>query len=300
MDYFQTNNGSGTSTSSYSQGSDYLSSSSSSATSSKSGMNIFLVVGMILFLFIAYIFYSFYMKVLINGGHMNDTASQKISLFGSYFYNFFTSVPGSSTTDASGNSTSKTSDSSGNIFVNALNYYYGWTQPKSTDTSNNSLTKAPVAGKDASGNAVSSTQTKDASGNAVSSTQTKDASGNAVTASSPPYPNTNTTSIKQPGTSVGDQSAGQNPSNALTISLKYGGRDDHHQQQLYNLPQSQDYCADESCSVIQNGVPQSKAGWCYIGTDRGFRSCAQVSETDKCMSGQIFPSQNICVNPSLR
>ena len=42
------------------------------------------------------------------------------------------------------------------------------------------------------------------------------------------------------------------------------------------------------------------SGWCYIGEDRGYRTCAQVSASDTCMSGDIFPSQEICMNPSLR
>ncbi len=59
-----------------------------------------------------------------------------------------------------------------------------------------------------------------------------------------------------------------------------------------------DYHADEASSNIQSGPP--KSGWCYIGEDRGFRTCAEVGVNDKCMSGDIFPSQDICVNPSLR
>jgi len=43
-----------------------------------------------------------------------------------------------------------------------------------------------------------------------------------------------------------------------------------------------------------------KAGFCYIGEDRGIRSCIQVGENDQCMSGDIFPSRDICVNPNLR
>jgi hypothetical protein len=54
---------------------------------------------------------------------------------------------------------------------------------------------------------------------------------------------------------------------------------------------SDDYEANESTS---------KVGWCFIGEDRGFRSCAEVGSADKCMSGDIFPSKEICVNPSLR
>jgi hypothetical protein len=41
-------------------------------------------------------------------------------------------------------------------------------------------------------------------------------------------------------------------------------------------------------------------GYCYIGTDRGIRSCIDVKPGDRCMSGKIFPRRDICVNPSLR
>lgn len=59
-----------------------------------------------------------------------------------------------------------------------------------------------------------------------------------------------------------------------------------------------DYQADEASSSIQSGPP--KSGWCYIGEDRGFRTCAEVGPNDKCISGDIFPSQDLCVNPNLR
>jgi len=61
-----------------------------------------------------------------------------------------------------------------------------------------------------------------------------------------------------------------------------------------------EYTADDSHSTIQQTKSANKAGWCYIGEDRGFRSCIKVSEGDTCMSGNIFPSEDICVNPSLR
>ena len=60
------------------------------------------------------------------------------------------------------------------------------------------------------------------------------------------------------------------------------------------------FSADDATSAIQSNKSSSKSGWCYIGEDRGSRSCVQVGENDKCMSGDIFPSQDICVNPSLR
>ena len=43
-----------------------------------------------------------------------------------------------------------------------------------------------------------------------------------------------------------------------------------------------------------------KTGYCYIGEDRGFRSCIEVGINDKCMSGDIFPTEAICINPNLR
>ena len=43
-----------------------------------------------------------------------------------------------------------------------------------------------------------------------------------------------------------------------------------------------------------------KGGWCYIGTDRNIRSCIQVADSTRCMSGDIFPTREKCINPSLR
>jgi len=54
---------------------------------------------------------------------------------------------------------------------------------------------------------------------------------------------------------------------------------------------------DESLSTVQSS---GKAGWCYIGMDRGTRACSEVGANDMCMSGNIFPSQDICMNPNLR
>jgi len=56
---------------------------------------------------------------------------------------------------------------------------------------------------------------------------------------------------------------------------------------------------DDATSSTQRNR-SSKSGYCYIGEDRGFRSCISVNENDTCMSGDIFPSNEICINPSLR
>lgn len=66
-------------------------------------------------------------------------------------------------------------------------------------------------------------------------------------------------------------------------------------QKASNIPEP-----DDSGSLTQQSRSPPKSGYCYIGEDRGFRSCIKVGEGDKCMSGDIFPSKEICINPSLR
>ena len=80
-----------------------------------------------------------------------------------------------------------------------------------------------------------------------------------------------------------------------------------HQATGLNKPKQKPYKkipvipqADNSASRVQANKPTSKSGYCYIGEDRGFRSCMEVGEGDVCMSGDIFPTQAICVNPNLR
>jgi hypothetical protein len=93
--------------------------------------------------------------------------------------------------------------------------------------------------------------------------------------------------------SISNNSLSNALNNATTTLNQTGGG----QQQQTDTPT---YQADDSYSSIQASKSAGKAGWCYIGEDRGFRSCIEVGENDQCMSGDIFPSQEICVNPNLR
>lgn len=76
----------------------------------------------------------------------------------------------------------------------------------------------------------------------------------------------------------------------------------NQQQNQHNSQQKsiEPVIPDNVDSLTQQSKPAKKAGFCYIGEDRGFRSCIKVSEQDTCMSGNIFPSQDICINPNLR
>jgi len=65
--------------------------------------------------------------------------------------------------------------------------------------------------------------------------------------------------------------------------------------------EEQKYKPTDMFSESTHPKPSSnKAGWCYIGNYSGYRSCSRVGDADKCMSGDIFPTQDVCVNPSLR
>ena len=77
--------------------------------------------------------------------------------------------------------------------------------------------------------------------------------------------------------------------------------DDNEDDTATNNQESSSISEDQSSdSAIQNRTSNQKSGWCYIGTDRKVRSCIQVDASNKCMSGDIFPSREICINPSLR
>ena len=57
---------------------------------------------------------------------------------------------------------------------------------------------------------------------------------------------------------------------------------------------------NNTTSPIQTGGPVSeKLNWCLVGEYNGTRGCINVSEHDKCLSGQVFPNQKMCLNPNL-
>jgi len=91
-------------------------------------------------------------------------------------------------------------------------------------------------------------------------------------------------------------SPSESQTNALNTALNSPTLQPQPQSQLN---QGQSYQADDANSTIQS-AGSGKAGWCYIGEEHGIRTCGEVGVNDTCMSGDIFPSQEICINPSLR
>ena len=90
-----------------------------------------------------------------------------------------------------------------------------------------------------------------------------------------------------------------------TQPAPYHEETSREQEKEESIKQALEYAAkhqqpvpDDSSSNTQ--IPRAKSGFCFIGNDRGNRSCIEVSPNDKCMSGDIFPSMDVCVNPRLR
>jgi hypothetical protein len=121
---------------------------------------------------------------------------------------------------------------------------------------------------------------------------------------------TSTSSNKNGSTITGQQQSTQLNMNStqpirdqLKIEKQINELEDMQQQNLQKALDDSSRPAevkpDDALSRIQSGG-SGKAGWCFIGEDRGFRTCSEVGENDKCMSGDIFPSQEICMNPNLR
>jgi len=86
------------------------------------------------------------------------------------------------------------------------------------------------------------------------------------------------------------------------------GVDDKAKQQLDNSinlskfsekPTPKQPEADSSTNPIQKPISSNKAGWCLVGEYEGRRGCIQVGQEDKCLSGQVYPNQKMCLNPTL-
>ena len=53
---------------------------------------------------------------------------------------------------------------------------------------------------------------------------------------------------------------------------------------------------DSTENPIQNPISSKKGTWCLVGEYKNKRGCVEVSSASKCMSGQVFPTQRMCLN----
>jgi hypothetical protein len=112
----------------------------------------------------------------------------------------------------------------------------------------------------------------------------------------PIQPNERKTPLQNKGESV--RPPASTPASYQEETTREKQKEESVKKALEYALKNQTPVADDATSSTQ--IPRSKSGYCYIGEDRGFRSCIEVSQDMKCMSGDIFPTMDVCVNPRLR
>lgn len=69
-------------------------------------------------------------------------------------------------------------------------------------------------------------------------------------------------------------------------------------------PENENILSDDVKNKEQEPMPVKSSsltsGYCFIGKINDIRSCAKVTSKEQCMSGDIYPTKDICINPKLR
>ena len=91
----------------------------------------------------------------------------------------------------------------------------------------------------------------------------------------------------------------------MTQELALEKRDEETEQLEKNVESKKNkkkvvVTSDDSQSVFQKNNTSKKAGWCFIGEDKGVRNCIGVDKGDICMSENIYPTRKLCTNPNTR
>jgi hypothetical protein len=94
--------------------------------------------------------------------------------------------------------------------------------------------------------------------------------------------------------SIGDLLKNSTPSSPdLAKTVNKGPSEKEGPSPKYNQPMP-----DKTTSTIQQPITAAKQNWCLVGDFNGQRGCIAVEDAGKCMSGQVFPSQQLCLNPT--
>uniref|UniRef100_A0A6C0LEV3 Uncharacterized protein n=1 Tax=viral metagenome TaxID=1070528 RepID=A0A6C0LEV3_9ZZZZ len=103
------------------------------------------------------------------------------------------------------------------------------------------------------------------------------------------------------GTPIQNQHIMQNANNALANTLNSASQTTIADNNTFTQNLNLNLKPEEQIQGVQaTSSLQQKEGWCYIGEQQDYRTCASVGVNDVCMSGDIFPTRDICINPSLR
>jgi len=77
-----------------------------------------------------------------------------------------------------------------------------------------------------------------------------------------------------------------------------------NERKIENRLQDVSNSIKNSIAKKEDKIPEPSSseqhGYCYVGKQNNVRHCAKVSSKSKCMSGDIFPTMDLCINPKLR
>ena len=127
--------------------------------------------------------------------------------------------------------------------------------------------------------------------------------------------NTSTSAIDTLQSTIKQDKITSNTSKTTTITTKENEEEDEEEDEdsaLKNERKIEKRVQDVSDSVKnlivtkEDKLPQPNRtdshnyGFCYLGRANNIRHCAKVSSKTKCMSGDIFPTMELCINPKIR
>lgn len=81
---------------------------------------------------------------------------------------------------------------------------------------------------------------------------------------------------------------------------KEKNNDDKKHDEIKDKTQLQMVNAYRGIPYREKLISDAQNGYCFIGSENGYRSCIHVNINDRCMSNEIYPSKRICQHPELR
>lgn len=133
----------------------------------------------------------------------------------------------------------------------------------------------------------------------ASTTSSSDSTDKINSLTKPTYLDTYKTSEDTLETTLKAPDKKQNiiPNNDNSIDTDNSERDNNESHDIETHDNSFN---TDNLTPSNNNHETGLEGYCFIGTDNGVRTCAPVGKNNKCMSGEIFPSLQICMDPKLR
>jgi hypothetical protein len=77
--------------------------------------------------------------------------------------------------------------------------------------------------------------------------------------------------------------------------INHNSRNDIDRALNYNNKPMHEPSPMHSENPIQKPISSSKIQWCLVGEYEEKRGCIEIGEHEKCMSGQVFPTQQMCL-----